>query len=100
MNTETKYEIQKSIGVGSMGTVYAPVDSSEIENTFKLAATNNNLPIDVVREKMQRGCTIWLNRAENTKLRGFNAEKQASDEMARDAARDDRLKSDGYFSNN
>lgn len=92
----TTYKIQISIGDGSMGLVYRDVRDGEMQSLIERAATETGYTAAVVTDKLNHGSTLWLNRAEGQKIRGYNT-GEAQDLIARQIAAEAAAASDGYL---
>lgn len=93
------HQIQISIGTGSMGLVYKAAADDQLSALFAQAAVTMGYTAEVVEQKLRAGSTLWLNRAEEQKIRGYDVAAAELAAVQREAARVARQRSDGYFSN-
>lgn len=92
-------QLQISLGYGSLGMVFAPAKQDELPALLEQTAQQMGYTVDQVEGKLAAGGTLWLNRAMDRKIRGFDAEAAARVAAERDAQRQRRMAQDGYFSN-
>lgn len=93
------YQIQVSIGYGSIGMVYQAVQAADIQTFVQQAANQTGYSTEVVQEKLNSGSTLWLNRALGQKIRGYDAVAAELLAAKQDDARAQRQSADGYFHN-
>ena len=92
-------QIQVSLGYGSLGMVFETVDASEQSAFIAQAAASMGYTPEVVASKLAAGGTLWLDRATDRKIRGYDAEAAERLASQREADRQQRLAADGYLSN-
>jgi len=91
--------IQKSVGYGSMGMVYVDIPESEIEQAVEQTARVMRFTPELVRTKLSAGGTMWLSRADEQKIRGYDSAAELAREEKQESDRASRRAADGYFVN-
>ena len=93
------YQVQVSIGQGSLGIVYQAVEASDLPAFVAQAAAANGYTAEAVQAKLNAGSTLWLDRAAGRKIRGYDAAAAELLAAQQAAARAQRQRADGYFRN-
>lgn len=93
----TQIEVQISIGYTSAGLAFRAVTIDELPALVACCAAETTQTVAVVESKLAQGYTMWLSRAEQTKIRGFDAAYVAQQAAKRAAELAARRSTDGYF---
>lgn len=89
-------QIQISIGYGSLGLVFRAVQPEEMPAFFRQTAAAMGYSVEVVEQKLAAGGTLWLNRAEGRKIRGYDAVAYNAVLEQREVNRQKAMAADGY----
>lgn len=89
-------QIQISLGSGSLGTVWRDVEAAELDGFIANSAAEMHTTTDSVEASLAQGGTLWLCRADGTKIRGYDAAAAALRAQQQELARRERTRTDGY----